>query len=162
MNLLLYLLERQKAFASSSAHGAGSLQWRINLAVRAVLAKVIAQVPAGTELSTHLNEVRDKFNVGQRRNHMPKKEAKKATQATAKIPKAAKKAQPNDNTNAVAERDAKRGIKFDADRIAALYKQGKKISEIAQAVGFPKGQGNNRVHAALVKAGVRQPRPAEK
>lgn len=41
-----------------------------------------------------------------------------------------------------------------AARIIALYKRGKNVSEIAQAIGYPKGHGNNKVRHALLKAGI--------
>jgi hypothetical protein len=86
-----------------------------------------------------------------------KKDSKSTTTKNAQ-PKAAKA----ENGAALAERDAKRGITLDVDKAVKMYKDGKTISEIAQAMGFPKGSGNNRTHAALVKAGARKPRPAEK
>jgi hypothetical protein len=52
-------------------------------------------------------------------------------------------------------------VKFDPARIVALHKEGKNVSQIAQAIGYLKGHGNNRVRDALLKAGVykrRQPR----
>jgi len=45
-------------------------------------------------------------------------------------------------------------VKFDLTRIKRLYAAGKNVSQIAQAIGYPKGAGNNRTRAALVKAGV--------
>lgn len=38
--------------------------------------------------------------------------------------------------------------------IIALYKAGKTVSEIAQAIGYPRGHGNNRVRHVLLKAGI--------
>ena len=54
------------------------------------------------------------------------------------------------------------GVKFDVEKAVRLYKEGKSISDIAKAMGYPKGKGNNRTHAALMKAGVAKPRPSEK
>ncbi|MGO9648945.1 MAG: hypothetical protein ACLPOO_12920 [Terriglobales bacterium] len=45
-------------------------------------------------------------------------------------------------------------VKFDVRRIVKQFKAGKNVSEIAQAIGYPKGHGQNRTRAALVKAGV--------
>jgi hypothetical protein len=45
-------------------------------------------------------------------------------------------------------------VKFDVKRIVRLYKAGKNVSQIAQAIGYPRGRGNNRTRAALVKAGL--------
>jgi hypothetical protein len=45
-------------------------------------------------------------------------------------------------------------VKFNVNRIVKLYKEGKNVSQIAQAVGYPKGTGQNRTRAALVFAGV--------
>jgi hypothetical protein len=45
-------------------------------------------------------------------------------------------------------------VHFNVERIVRLFKEGKNVSEIAQAVGYPKGHGNNRTRAALVKAGL--------
>jgi hypothetical protein len=45
-------------------------------------------------------------------------------------------------------------VNFNVTRILKLYKAGKKISEIVQAIGYPRGRGQNRCRAALEKAGV--------
>lgn len=45
-------------------------------------------------------------------------------------------------------------VKFSPARIVKLYKAGKNVSEIAQAIGYPRGRGQNRCRAVLVKAGV--------
>src|SRR6266436_5860085 len=50
VNLLLYLLAHRPRTAS--------VEWRIDLAARAVLAKIILQVPAG-EFSAQLNALRE-------------------------------------------------------------------------------------------------------
>jgi hypothetical protein len=49
-------------------------------------------------------------------------------------------------------------VKFDVKRIVRLYKAGKNVSQIAQAIGYPAGHGNNRTRAVLEKAGVLQVR----
>ena len=54
------------------------------------------------------------------------------------------------------------GVKFNIDKAVSMYKSGKAVSEIAQAMGYPKGKGNNRTHAALVAAGAAKARPSEK
>lgn len=43
---------------------------------------------------------------------------------------------------------------FDTAKAVALYQQGQKIVDIAVALGYPRGQGNNRTRAALKAAGV--------
>jgi len=48
-------------------------------------------------------------------------------------------------------------VRFNVKRIVRLYQDGKKVSEIARAVGYPAGHGQNRTRAALVKAGVHKP-----
>jgi hypothetical protein len=48
-------------------------------------------------------------------------------------------------------------VKFDIARIVKLYKAGKNVSQIARAVGYPAGHGQNRTRAALVKAGAYKP-----
>jgi len=45
-------------------------------------------------------------------------------------------------------------VKFNAKRIIRLYKDGKNVSQIAQAIGYATGHGNNRTPNVLVKAGV--------
>jgi hypothetical protein len=43
---------------------------------------------------------------------------------------------------------------FDTAKAVALYQQGQKIVDIAVALGYPRGSGNNRTRAALKAAGV--------
>ena len=45
-------------------------------------------------------------------------------------------------------------VKFDPSRIVALHKEGKNVSQIAQAIGYPKNHGNNRTRRVLVAAGL--------
>jgi hypothetical protein len=45
-------------------------------------------------------------------------------------------------------------VKFNVKRIVRLFKSGQNVSQIAQAIGYPKGAGQNRTRAALVFAGV--------
>ena len=45
-------------------------------------------------------------------------------------------------------------VRFSITRIVKLYKAGKNVSQIAQAIGYPQGHGQNRTRAALVKAGA--------
>jgi hypothetical protein len=47
-------------------------------------------------------------------------------------------------------------VKFDPARIVALFKDGKCVSEIAQAIGYPKNAGNNRVRRVLEQAGLKK------
>ena len=49
----------------------------------------------------------------------------------------------------------KQQVRFDAARVVELYRNGMTVvSQIAQAIGYPYGHGNNRVRAALRRAGV--------
>jgi hypothetical protein len=43
---------------------------------------------------------------------------------------------------------------INSEHIITLYKEGKNVSEIAQAIGYEKNHGNNRVRHALMKAGI--------
>jgi hypothetical protein len=52
-------------------------------------------------------------------------------------------------------------VKFNVARIVKLYKAGKNVSQIAQAIGYPAGHGNNRTRAALEQAGVYK-KPAQR
>lgn len=45
-------------------------------------------------------------------------------------------------------------VKFSPARIKRLYRGGKLVSEIARAIGYPSGHGQNRVRAVLIKAGA--------
>jgi hypothetical protein len=45
-------------------------------------------------------------------------------------------------------------VKFDPARIVALHKEGKNVSQIALAIGYPKGHGNNRTRRVLEQAGL--------
>lgn len=45
-------------------------------------------------------------------------------------------------------------VKLAPARVVALYKAGKNVSQIAQAIGYPAGHGNNRVRRVLEQAGV--------
>ena len=45
-------------------------------------------------------------------------------------------------------------VKFDHNKILALFKAGKNLTDIAEAIGFPRGVGQNRTAAVLIKAGV--------
>lgn len=47
-------------------------------------------------------------------------------------------------------------VRFDVARIVKLYDKGKgkNVSQIAQALGYPKGHGNNRIANCLIKEGV--------
>jgi hypothetical protein len=48
-------------------------------------------------------------------------------------------------------------VKLDVAKIIALYKSGKPVSQIAQAIGYPPNAGNNRVRNILMKAGLKKP-----
>lgn len=47
-------------------------------------------------------------------------------------------------------------VKFDlaVERIIALYKEGKPVSQIALAIGFPPNCGQNRTRRVLEQAGI--------
>jgi hypothetical protein len=45
-------------------------------------------------------------------------------------------------------------VKFSAARIKRLYSAGKNVSQIAQAIGYPAGTGNNKVRNVLGRAGA--------
>lgn len=45
-------------------------------------------------------------------------------------------------------------VKFDPAHIIALYKSGKPVSQIAEAIGYPKNTGHNRTRRVLVAAGI--------
>lgn len=47
-----------------------------------------------------------------------------------------------------------KGMVFSAEKAVAMYKAGTKTTDIAVAMGYKRGQGQNRTRAALVKAGV--------
>jgi hypothetical protein len=47
-----------------------------------------------------------------------------------------------------------KGVKFDAARVIALFREGKRVSEIAEACGYPKNTGHNRTRRVLVAAGL--------
>ena len=46
------------------------------------------------------------------------------------------------------------GITFDATKCVEMFKANAKIVDIAVAMGYPRGSGQNRVRAALAKAGL--------
>ncbi len=48
-------------------------------------------------------------------------------------------------------------VKLDVAKIVALYKSGKPVSQIAQAIGYPPNTGQNRVSNVLLKAGLKKP-----
>lgn len=53
------------------------------------------------------------------------------------------------------QRDScKYNVKFNKARIISLYEAGRCVSEIAQAIGYPKKTGNNRVRDVLKRAGI--------
>jgi hypothetical protein len=61
-----------------------------------------------------------------------------------------------------APRKTKFKVDMDAARVKAAYKEHKTVSATALALGFPKGKGNNRTHAALVKLGLVDARKGDK
>src|SRR5260370_10224827 len=59
--------------------------------------------------------------------------------------KQTKKAAPASKQVAVGTTSKKcKGVKFSAERVIALYKKGKNVSQIAQACGYPPNTGHNR------------------
>ncbi len=48
---------------------------------------------------------------------------------------------------------------FDADAVVRLYNTGQKVVDIAVAMGYPRGHGQNRVTTVLRKAGVYKAKP---
>lgn len=75
---------------------------------------------------------------------MEGKKAKKKTTA----PVSAKEIAVGTTTKKYAE------VKFAPSRIIALYKEGKTVSQIAQAIGYPKNTGQNRTRRVLEQAGI--------
>ncbi len=73
----------------------------------------------------------------------------KAPEAVAVAKEATKAAKERENPHKVAK-----DVDFNGQRILSLYASDKSVSEIAIAIGYPKGHGNNRVANFLVKAGV--------
>lgn len=49
---------------------------------------------------------------------------------------------------------APKDIKQWFGRIIRWYREGRNVSQIAQAIGYPKGRGNNRVRHVLMNAGI--------
>lgn len=45
-------------------------------------------------------------------------------------------------------------VKWNPARIKRLYRGGKLVSEIARAIGYPAGHGQNRVRGLLITAGL--------
>jgi hypothetical protein len=43
---------------------------------------------------------------------------------------------------------------FDADKCVAMYKAGSRVVDIAVAMGYERGHGQNRVRRVLLKAGI--------
>lgn len=76
--------------------------------------------------------------------------------AKAKAKKQTKKAAPASKKEIAVGTTTKKyaDVKFDTARIIALHKEGKNVSQIAQAIGYPKGHGNNRTRRVLVAAGL--------
>lgn len=72
----------------------------------------------------------------------------------------AKKAAPANITVGTATKFTK--VKFDVTRIIALYKSGKPVSQIAEAIGYPKNTGQNRTRRVLEQAGVYKARKEAK
>jgi hypothetical protein len=69
-----------------------------------------------------------------------------------------KAAQPKEK----ASRKTKFKVDMDPARMKSVFKEHKTVSATALALGFPKGKGNNRTHAALVKLGLVEARKGDK
>jgi len=82
-----------------------------------------------------------------------KKDSKSATN---------KDAQPKSQVKEKAARKTKFKVDMNPDRVKAMFKHHKTVSATALALGFPKGKGNNRTHAALVKLGLLAARQGDK
>ena len=52
---------------------------------------------------------------------------------------------------------ATRRIKFDAKQVLKMYNKGTNVADIAVAMGYARGHGQNRCRAVLLKAGVYKP-----
>jgi colicin import membrane protein len=76
------------------------------------------------------------------------KAAKKAEREAAKAAAAANAPANTDDTRRA------RNTVFDAAKAVELYKAGTKVVDIAVALGYERGQGQNRTRAALKAAGV--------
>lgn len=61
-----------------------------------------------------------------------------------------------------APRKTKYKVDMEPARVKAMFKEHKTVSATALALGFKKGTGNNRTHAALVKLGLVEARKGEK
>ena len=90
-------------------------------------------------------------------------EKPKATPATAEEPAKVAKPKAQKAARKPAKKSGKPGkkakrydVNFSVKRAVALYDRGKgkTVSEIAQAMGYPKNRGQNRVANALIAAGV--------
>jgi hypothetical protein len=94
----------------------------------------------GATLNNQTSSAEQRKPKGTKKSGKPEKAAKKAAHKPAKKAKAPKSFD----------------VKFDVARIVKLYDKGKgkSVSEIAQAIGYPKGHGNNRVANCLIREGV--------
>ncbi|MFB3917257.1 MAG: hypothetical protein ACE14M_11045 [Terriglobales bacterium] len=81
---------------------------------------------------------------------MKKQNSKKSGKPVKKARAAAKTPAPK----AAAKTVPQLGREQLAARAVALYQEGKKVSEIAVALGYERGHGQNRVANALIAAGV--------
>jgi predicted transcriptional regulator len=45
-------------------------------------------------------------------------------------------------------------VRFEVPEIVAMHKAGKRVAEIASAIGYPPNTGNNRVRNLLTKCGL--------
>ena len=97
---------------------------------------------------------RDDVRLVVREAEKPATVEKPTKVAKPKAKKAARK--PAKKSGKPGKASKKYDVNFSVNRAVALYERGKgkSVSEIAQAMGYPKGHGNNRVANALIAAGV--------
>jgi hypothetical protein len=62
---------------------------------------------------------------------------------------------------ATARNKARHAVKFNPEKAVKMFKAGKPVVDIAVAFGYERGQGQNRVRAALVKAGAYKPKAGQ-
>jgi hypothetical protein len=61
-----------------------------------------------------------------------------------------------------APRKTKYKVNMDPERVKKLFRENKTVSATALALGYPKGTGNNRTYAALVKLSLIHKREGDK
>ena len=61
-----------------------------------------------------------------------------------------------------ASRKSRYDVEMEPARVKGLFKKHKTVAATALALGYPKGTGNNRTHAALVELGLVEARKGDK